>query len=74
MKKDYSNLKNKTFLDFTNDEKIVEEILGGRDAQEFLSSITEWGRCTTFAALAEITEDEELDKEIGIQFEHLFNE
>lgn len=74
MKKDYSNLKQKTFLDFTDDQKVIERILDGQDKETFLETVSEMGRYITFAELAEITADTALEQAIEEQFEDLFNE
>ena len=74
MKKEYSNLKEKTFLDLTDDHKIIDRILDGQDKAEFLEQITDMGRYMTFAELAEITDDKALQQAIDKQFDDLFNE
>lgn len=74
MSPDYSDLRNKTFLDFTGDQAIVNRILVGEDVDTFRSTVSELGRCLTFAELAEITGDQDLTKAVEEQFGYLFNE
>ena len=52
---DYDNLKlrERTFLDFTDDEAIIDEIIG--DKEFFLSHITEENRASTFLDFADLT-------------------
>lgn len=74
MKKDYSNLKQKTFLDFTQDQNVIDRILDGQDKATFLETISEMGRYITFSELAEITGDQALEQAIEEQLNDLFNE
>lgn len=72
--KNYKNLKNKTFLDFTNDPEIIKQILDVLSADYFLSSVSEMGRFTTFYKFAKFTNNDELLREVERQFEYIFNE
>ena len=58
----YSDLRNKTIFDFTDDPKIIEEITWGtRDA--YLSGLTLDGRYHAFLELADLTKNRKLEKE-----------
>ena len=74
MKKDYSNLKNKTFLDFTDDEKVVRDVIGDSDSVEFKKAVSEYGRYLTFLVFAELINDKTLEKEVKKQFQGIENE
>lgn len=70
----YDNLKlwERTFLDFTDDEAIIGEILGGHDPADkefFLSHITEENRTSTFLEFSDLCGDEKLAKAIMSEFE-----
>ncbi|MCM1165181.1 MAG: hypothetical protein NC110_00180 [Ruminococcus sp.] len=76
MKKDYSNLKNKTVFDFTKDPVILEEVLPyipkGCDRDQYLKDY--WAQSPhqlafSFIDLAEIIGDDELKKQAESQFE-----
>lgn len=75
---DYNNLglRNKTFLDFTSDPKIIEDIVGSIPMKS--SDISEQGRILTFMEFAELTDDTKLAKAIKQEFqkdlELIFNE
>lgn len=62
------NLRRKTFLDFTTDERIIAEIIG--DKGFFLSHITDENRATTFLDFADFTPDTELAEAIRQEFAH----
>lgn len=66
---DYDNLKlrERTFLDFTDDEAIIGEIIG--DKEFFLSHITEENRASTFLEFADFTTDKKLSKAIRKEFD-----
>ena len=66
---DYTNLnlRNKTFIDFTTDEKLISEIVGDREF--FLSHITDFNRAHTFIDFADYTPDVKLAKAIRKEFE-----
>ena len=70
------NLRHKTFLDFTNDERIIAEII--IDREFFLSHITAHNRAMTFLDFADLTPDEKLAeairKEFAPELAALFNE
>lgn len=74
MKKDYSNLKEKTFLDFTDDEKAVRDVIGDSDSVEFKKAVSEYGRYLTFLVFAELINDKTLEKEVKKQFQGIENE
>ncbi len=79
---DYNNLKlrERTFLDFTDDPAIIDEIIEGHrkaDKKEFLLSISpdnapasEDNRIITFMAFAELCNDKKLAKAIKSEFEN----
>lgn len=87
---DYSDLdlRHKTFLDFTSDGEIIEEIIGGNtpaDKSRFLLSVAPdinrlWSEvlARTFMEFADMTPDEKLKqsikKEFSKEFESSFNE
>lgn len=87
---DYSNLdlRHKTFLDFTSDGEIIEEVIGGNtlaDKSRFLLSVAPdinrlWSEALarTYMEFAELTPDKELkqsiEKEFSKEFESSFNE
>ena len=66
---DYDNLKlrERTFLDFTDDEAIIGEIIG--DKEVFLSHISEENRASTFLEFADLTTDKKLSKAIQKEFD-----
>ena len=66
---DYSDLqlRSKTFLDFTTDKAIIEEIIG--DEEAFLSYLTEKNRARTFLFFAELTPDKRLAAAIEKEFQ-----
>lgn len=70
----YKNLKNKTFLDFTDDQKIINQILDGDSVEFFLKSVSLMGRFSTFIEFSELTNNKVLENEASKQFEFLFNE
>lgn len=74
--KDYSNLKNKTVFDFTNDPNVLDEILpfipSRVDRDQYLKDYWQqnpWQLAFSFIDLAELTGDEELKKQAQGQFE-----
>lgn len=75
---DYNNLdlRNKTFLDFTDDAKIINKIIG--NLEFFKSHITDDNRAETFIFFAEMTDDKKLAKAINKEFaeeiESMFDE
>lgn len=66
MNYDDLNLRHKTFLDFTTDERIIAEIIG--DKEFFLSHVTAENRAMTFLDFADLTPDEMLAKAIRKEF------
>lgn len=79
---DYGNLqlRSKSFLDFTTDPAILDEILGGHDKadkEEFLQFV-EQNRALTFMAFTDFCKDEKLVKAIKDEFNNeyqaIFNE
>lgn len=70
---DYDNLKlrERTFLDFTDDEAIIGEIIGEiiGDKEFFLSHITEENRASTFLEFADLATDKKLSKAIQKEFD-----
>lgn len=75
---DYNNLdlRNKTILDFTDDEQIIDELIGDKDL--FLKSLTELARANSLIDYAEYIQDEKLiaavEKEFAPEFSAFFNE
>ena len=74
MNTNYSDLKNKTFLDFTNDESIIDEIIGANEKTSFVENLSDYGRYITFIQFAEITNDKELADEVENQLGNINNE
>lgn len=69
---DYGNLqlRSKSFLDFTTDPAILDEILGGHseaDKEEFLRHVDQ-NRATTFMYFADFCEDKKLAQAIEQEF------
>lgn len=75
---DYNNLdlRNKTILDFTTDQEIIEELIG--DPALFLSNLTETTRAQSLIDYAEYIQDKKLiavvQKEFEPEFSAFFNE
>lgn len=75
---DHNNLdlRNKTILDFTDDEQIIDELIGDKDL--FLKSLTELTRANSLIDYAEYIQDEKLiaavEKEFAPEFSAFFNE
>ena len=73
---DYSNLRNKTILDFTTDKKIIDELIG--DPTLFLSNLTETTRAQSLIDYAEYILDQKMiaavEKEFEREFVAFFNE
>jgi hypothetical protein len=69
---DYDNLdlRNKTILDFTDDESIITEIVG--DKEFFLSHITEHWRAMSFIYYAEHIQDNKFINAVRKEFEPEF--
>lgn len=76
MNMNYSNLRTKTILDFTTDQKIIEELIGDKDL--FLSNLTELTRAQSLLDYAEYIQDEKLiaavEKEFEPELSAFFNE
>lgn len=70
----YKNLKNKTFLDFTDDQAIIDKILDGDSVEFFINGVSPMGRLATFVEFAELTKNKALEAEAIKQFEFIFNE
>lgn len=60
-------LRSKTFLDFTTDKSIIDEIVG--DKEFFLAHVTEDNRARTFIFFAELTPDKKLAMAITKEFQ-----
>jgi hypothetical protein len=71
---DYSNLDKKTFLEFTDDSKVIEQIIGDTSKDEFKKGLSEYGRYITFLEFAEITKNNDLSEEVQKQLGHVENE
>ena len=73
---DYSNLRNKTILDFTTDKGIINELIG--DIALFLSNLTETTRAQSLIDYAEHIQDKKMivavEKEFEPEFAAFFNE
>jgi hypothetical protein len=72
--RDYSNLQGKTFLDFTTDRNIINQIIFGIDDDFFRKNVSISGRFFTYLELAELTNDKELEKAAEQQFPNMFDE
>ena len=79
---DYGNLqlRTKSFLDFTTDPAILDEILGGHskvDKEEFMRRI-EQDRAMTFMYFTDFCKDKKLvqaiEKEFGAEWQSVHNE
>lgn len=70
----YKNLKNKTFLDFTDDPEIIKQVLGRLSIDDILNGMTMIGRRVTFDKFATLTNNSELKIEIERQFRFVFDE
>lgn len=81
---DYDNLKlrERTFLDFTDDPAILDEILGGHapaDKERFLrGGIDDQCRVVTFMEFTDFCKDKRLvdaiEAEFGDEYQAIFNE
>lgn len=80
---DYDNLKlrERTFLDFTDDPAILDEILGGHsqvDKEEFLRHTSKDFLVMSYMEFADLCDDKKLAKAIESEFEGeyqaIFNE
>lgn len=87
---DYGNLqlRSKSFLDFTTDPAILDEIIEGHskaDKEDFLRSLSpdnapasEQNRAISFMAFADLCEDKQLaaaiEAEFGEEYRAIFNE
>lgn len=75
---DYNNLdlRTKTILDFTDDKKIIDELIGDKD--DFLKDLTETNRAFSLIDYAEYIQDEKLvaaiKKEFAPELSAFFNE
>lgn len=75
---DYDNLKlrERTFLDFTDDPAILDEILGGHsqdDKEIFLSNISDTSRAVSFIEFSDLCDDKNLAKAIEVEFEEEYH-
>lgn len=83
-----SQLRNKSFLDFTTDPAILDAIIGGHgkaDKEDFLHALrpenapaSEQTRAITFMAFVDFCEDKQLaaaiEAEFGDEYRAIFNE
>lgn len=74
MAQDYSNLKEKTFLDFTEDKALINKITGYTDPIQFVENISDYGRYVTFLEFAEETKNKLLEEEVEKQLGSIANE
>ena len=69
-------LRGKTFLDFTTDEAVIEEIVG--DKEFFLAHVTEENRAMTFMHFTDYCRDKKLvsaiEAEFGKEYDSIRNE
>lgn len=69
-------LRSKTFLDFTTDKAVIDEIIG--DKEFFLSHIDDYSRMMTYVEFSELTSDKKLSQaimqEFGLEYNSIFNE
>jgi hypothetical protein len=65
---DYSNLqlRSKTFLDFTDDRAVIDEIIGDREF--FLAHVTDENRVLTFMEFTDFCKDKRLVDAIESEF------
>lgn len=75
---DYDNLKlrERTFLDFTDDPAILDEILGGHsqaDKEIFLSNISDTSRAVSFIEFSDLCDDKKLAKVIMSEFKEEYH-
>jgi hypothetical protein len=64
----YADLRKKTIFDLTTDSKVLDQIIAPEDKEFFIENVSETGRATTFLELAELTNDNELEKAVLLQF------
>lgn len=76
MNYNHLDLRNQTFLDYTNDEKLIAELIS--DKEWFLDHISEHSRAFSWIDYAEAIKDEKLiamvEKEFKTVFDNFFNE
>ena len=75
---DYSDLRNKTIFDFTNDPVILEELVSTTDQDSFLNGLTTVGRAFSLLDYAEYIRDKKMivavKKEFKSELAAFFNE
>jgi hypothetical protein len=75
---DYSNLRDKTIFDFTDDPVILEELVSTTDKDSFLKGLTTDGRVFSLLDYAEYIQDKEMiaavEKEFELEIAAFFNE
>lgn len=73
-----SDLRNKTIFDFTDDIKILEELVSTTDKETYLKGLTAEGRAFGLIDYAEYTDNKELleavEKEFETELAAFFNE
>ena len=74
----YTDLRNKTIFDFTNDIAILEELVSTTDKETYLKGLTPEGRAFGLIDYAEYTDNKELleavEKEFETELAAFFNE
>lgn len=72
----YKNLRKQTILDYTQDKKILDELIG--DTQIFLENLTDLTRAQSLIDYAEYINDKEMiqavETEFKTEFAEFFNE
>lgn len=75
---DFSNLRNKTIFDFTDDPAILVELVGTTDKETFLDGLAPEGRMFSLIDYAEYMQDKEMvaaiEKEFEKELSDFFNE
>lgn len=75
---DFTNLRNKTIFDFTDNIDILEELVYTTDKEIFLKGLTPQGRAFSLLDYAEYTGNEEMikavEKEFSDELSAFFNE
>jgi len=60
---DYSDLRNKTIFDFTDDEALIKKITGYTSKDKYIDGVHHVNFMNDVIALAQVTGDKELEKQ-----------
>lgn len=75
---DLTNLRNKTIFDFTDEPKILDELVSTTDKETYLKGLTPEGRAFGLIDYAEYIQDAEMlkavEKEFDTELSAFFNE